>query len=254
VDPLAEKYVAYSGYSYAANQPTNAVDDDGRRIIFINGKIGGGSPPPGEPYWGGRNGSFVKGAQQYFGDYTNPQFIPYQPTYLSSAKDRTEEGREYAKEHLAELTAGLQDGEQFRIVSHSMGGAFAEGVIEVLKENGYIVAQSVFINTFQAADIADNQDAAKGTGVTDFSIDYQNTDDPVINNPIRSSPGYMKGVSMTIGQPSGVKDIREKHASPIWRGAQFWKDLTTAVQKGFDTRKLIDELLQQNPNIKVTGQ
>lgn len=112
----------------------------------------------------------------------------------------------------------------------------------------------MFINTFQAADVTDNQDAAKGAGVTDFSIDYQNTDDPVINNPIRSSPGYIKGVSMTIGQPSGVKDISEKHASPIWRGAQFWEDLTTAVQNGFDTRKLIDELLKQNPHIKVKGQ
>lgn len=89
----------------------------------------------GQPYWGGRKGSFVKGAQQQFGDHTSPQFIPYEPTYLSSASDRRGEGREYAKEHLAE---GLQDGEPFRIVSHSMGGAFAEGVIEVLKENAIL--------------------------------------------------------------------------------------------------------------------
>ena len=35
IDPLAEKYPIISPYTYVANNPTNAIDPDGREIIFI---------------------------------------------------------------------------------------------------------------------------------------------------------------------------------------------------------------------------
>ena len=50
IDPHAENYYHLSPYSYCGGNPVNAIDPDGRKIIFINGKIGGGSPPAGAPY------------------------------------------------------------------------------------------------------------------------------------------------------------------------------------------------------------
>ncbi|SEQ74511.1 RHS repeat domain-containing protein [Neolewinella agarilytica] len=36
VDPLADKYVPISSYSYVGNMPVNALDPDGKKIILIN--------------------------------------------------------------------------------------------------------------------------------------------------------------------------------------------------------------------------
>ncbi|WP_221391485.1 RHS repeat domain-containing protein [Dyadobacter sp. NIV53] len=38
VDPMAEKYFGDSPYNYVHNTPFNAVDPDGRLVIFINGQ------------------------------------------------------------------------------------------------------------------------------------------------------------------------------------------------------------------------
>ena len=36
VDPLAEKYPSISPYAYVANNPLNAIDPDGREIVWLN--------------------------------------------------------------------------------------------------------------------------------------------------------------------------------------------------------------------------
>jgi RHS repeat-associated protein len=41
IDPKAELYFQITPYAYAANTPTNAIDPDGRLVIFINGQHGG---------------------------------------------------------------------------------------------------------------------------------------------------------------------------------------------------------------------
>lgn len=69
MDPLAVEYAPISPYAYVANNPVNAIDTDGRRILFVNGYwnswIGGmiGSSYPGKKYWG--NG-FTEAAQRFF--------------------------------------------------------------------------------------------------------------------------------------------------------------------------------------------
>ena len=37
IDPLSDKYPSLSPYNYCANNPINAIDPDGRYIIFIGG-------------------------------------------------------------------------------------------------------------------------------------------------------------------------------------------------------------------------
>lgn len=66
-DPLAEKYYGWNMYGYCMNNPIIYIDLDGK-AVFVNGKIGGGSPASGVIYWNGMNSSFVKGAQDFFND------------------------------------------------------------------------------------------------------------------------------------------------------------------------------------------
>src|SRR5690625_3087633 len=58
VDPLAEKYPGISTYAFVANSPINAIDPDGRLIIFINGfHFGDGGR---SEYWNGLDSRLQK--------------------------------------------------------------------------------------------------------------------------------------------------------------------------------------------------
>ena len=48
VDAFTEKYPSISGYVYCVGKPIKFVEPDGNKIVFVNGKIGFGSPPAGE--------------------------------------------------------------------------------------------------------------------------------------------------------------------------------------------------------------
>lgn len=50
-DPLREKFPWISAYAYALNNPVNAIDNDGRVVIFINGQYGGSGGS--SEYWEG---------------------------------------------------------------------------------------------------------------------------------------------------------------------------------------------------------
>jgi RHS repeat-associated protein len=99
MDPLCEKYYGISPYAYCAGNPVNLVDPDGSKIVFVNGKIGFGSPPPGEQYWGGVNSSFVQGATEYYQDF-NTYFTSVDYGKFSSAYARMLDGYEFAKNNI----------------------------------------------------------------------------------------------------------------------------------------------------------
>jgi len=76
-DPLAEKYGPTSPYVYCLNDPVNKFDPDGKKVVFVNGYLGFGSPNGGATYWNGRNSSFVKGAQSAFNVYSLRKVLSY---------------------------------------------------------------------------------------------------------------------------------------------------------------------------------
>ena len=222
VDPMAEKYYHISPYAYCANNPVNAIDSDGKLVIFVNGLIAFGAPKAGESYWGGQNSPFILGAKEYFHD-TRTMFTEVNHNMLSSAKERYWNGVLYAKNNLNNITMGLKDGETIKFVTHSMGAAMAEGMAQYLTKQGYVIEEIVHINAFQAADIttiAPNSNAVKTT-------DYQNTDDWVINKtPLVSKPGQIMGADYIVREKSS-SSAEYIHRSPISeQGVDFWKTLS----------------------------
>jgi hypothetical protein len=219
MDPLCEKYYEVSPYAYCGGDPINKIDPDGKLIIFVNGKIGGGSPPAGEPYWGGKQSSFVKGAINYYHD-SKTFFTSEDYGYLSSAVGRIAAGYEYAKNNIDAFAGLIKDGETIKFVTHSMGSAFAEGMAKYLIESGYTVEELVHLNAYQAADITTNQTSYVKT------VDYQNVDDWVINDiPFFSSPGQIQGADYVIRELSQDPDLYTRHRTPMNVGGEFWKGL-----------------------------
>jgi len=97
VDPLAEKYYSVSPYNYCMNNPVNAIDSNGEKIVFVNGFLGFGSPTGGSAYWGGTNSSFVRGAQAFLQDKST-YFANIEYNYWrSSTFLRNLDGYNYAK-------------------------------------------------------------------------------------------------------------------------------------------------------------
>ncbi|WP_307777221.1 RHS repeat-associated core domain-containing protein [Hydrobacter penzbergensis] len=266
LDKLSDKYPSNSPYVYVLNRPTIAVDPDGQRIIFVNGYLGFGSPNGGAAYWNGANGVFVTGAQKYFNDYGTPYFTNVEYSALSSAADRRKDGYAYARDHYYELTDGMNvygGDNTFEVVSHSMGAAFGEGIIDYLKMMGWRAKETVHLNAFQAADIKANKDVNNKPGTDNpdpdgqgtYVIDYQNTNDPVINNWFRSSPGDIKNADKKIRKKSN-NSFSTIHRTPI-DNDNFWNELNGLINQKINNQQVsnvIANWLQQNPNIRVTIQ
>lgn len=147
VDPLAEKYYHLSPYAYCGNNPVNAVDPDGKRVIFVNGhhNILFGSYGPttgGEGYWAT---NFVINAQKFFNDfsyYDSQNFVDGSSFigFDKSGADRFNIGRNYAHDNMEKLTFNLGENEPINIVTHSEGSAFGAGIAD------YLISQGVNVN------------------------------------------------------------------------------------------------------------
>ena len=202
LDPLCEKYYSISPYAYCANNPGLCVDPDGRKIVFVNGFLGFGSPSGGPSYWNGSNSSFVKMAQATFKDFSAPYFTNYDFSYLLSASIVREGlGYNYAKDNYKALTKGMKPGvDKFNFVSHSMGGAFSEGMIRYLSEQGWVTENAIFLNAWEPKQIASKKENTR--------IDATCINDPVqlLSIPLKDSPDI----------PTSDKTIRIKSKESIW--------------------------------------
>ncbi|WP_084489961.1 DUF6443 domain-containing protein [Niabella ginsenosidivorans] len=172
VDKKAEMYFATSPYVYALNQPTNAIDPDGHLVIFINGMAPtyeAGKPEYWRTYEKYDAGTkWTKGA---FGRWQEEHFTMTRETYAFdravmdhfkdnnslyrdgsvggttgllfdgssvNVSDRISAGSKQGAKDAASILAHLardKNGniiESIKVVTHSMGGAYAKGYIQAI--------------------------------------------------------------------------------------------------------------------------
>ena len=114
--------------------------------------------------------------------------------------------------------------ESFKLVSHSMGGAFSMGIEDYIKEQGQNVDYNLMINTYQIDKIAVEKNSST------FYIDYQNTNDPVLFW-FDSNLGYgkLENSDLRIREKSD-EDLFYIHRSPI-DGNSFWNTIKKEMNK-----------------------
>jgi RHS repeat-associated protein len=156
-DRLSYFYPSTSSYVFALDNPIIGKDDNGLYTIFVNGYIYGGPNrtvipgpggsyqviehnddiQPGRPYWSDKGSQFIDAAHNYFGDGVG-KYVNGTGSWIgSSASSRQKHGRELGrqmandiKNEIKKLIAQGVDVSEINIVSHSMGAATAEGMIE----------------------------------------------------------------------------------------------------------------------------
>jgi len=188
-DPMAEMYYSISPYAYVANNPINAIDPDGRLIIFVNGFTNKSSEQGKAAYWieNREVSSYLQGCNNCytnvraaFNERIMDHFMDYNDIYLDgslgggrgffkgsfSASSRYDagflQGLEDAKDILSSLARvnGVIT-ESIKVVTHSMGTAYAKGYIRALLQiaesnpelsNGLKISQFDF-DPFQAGSL-----------------------------------------------------------------------------------------------------
>jgi RHS repeat-associated protein len=161
IDVLADKYNEVSPYCYVANNPVNAIDIDGKRIIYVNGywnrllnKIGAAPNSGGQGYWEFFSNTFLGDSKGFMGvkDYESEVFVDGSSLFGGdmSGGDRYSAGRRYAEENYEDLIRGLRKGETFKFVSHSEGAAYAAGMASYLMDKGQAVESMLYLSPDEA--------------------------------------------------------------------------------------------------------
>jgi RHS repeat-associated protein len=148
IDPKAELYFQITPYAYAANTPVNAIDPDGHLVIFVAGQNTGGggthkywdNPKTGKAFDWEVQWHFndLKPARYYEGGGWNNTFVEGESSNLNLG-NRVDaghlEGTLDAESIIKSLsrTGGVIT-ESIKVVAHSMGAAYAKGLITAIIE------------------------------------------------------------------------------------------------------------------------
>jgi hypothetical protein len=202
-----------------------------RKILFVHGFLGFGSPLGGAAYWRGTQSDFVVAAQAYFDDDTPPFFSDFEFNYaniFAASKQIHFLGYYYARVHYNEITAGLLRGrDMFDVVSHSLGGAFSEGMMHYLAERKWQLATAVYMNVWNPAGRNTPRMLQRPVKIIDATINndwVQGLSVPLYGK--RNIPGANVRVRKT-----SQKGFRYRHRDLIDCGGEFWKVLLPEVEQ-----------------------
>jgi hypothetical protein len=175
-------------------------------IIFVNGYTLGCQPF--RPYWSSSTNSneFIEAACAYFRDsaINEGSFVNGSGKWFGSrASLRYEAGKKYAFDKLETYKTLLSPNEKLNFVSHSMGAAFAEGMIEVFCQNNLPIGKIVHFAPAHARKIkvfTDNQRL--------FRIQVNASEDTILEH---FSDPFIRGKKLMI---PGVQLFGKVHWNP----------------------------------------
>ena len=160
VDPLAEKYYSTSPYTYCLGKPQNAIDYQGKLVIFINGFTTNKQEQASVEYW----------SKSFVGQLTN-QLKDNHVLYRHGGNSFDWRFRKFVGElqgliDAPNLIKYISDKEgniieTIKVITHSMGTAYGKGYVEAIlkyfKEKGYtnaLVTLEADFDPFQAGSLS----------------------------------------------------------------------------------------------------
>jgi uncharacterized protein RhaS with RHS repeats len=212
VDPLCEMYYSISPYAYCGNNPVNAIDPNGKLVIFINGMHfeNGGT----RDYWDKNGGGFATAVMNHLQDW-NDDYIDGSHggkrsfPWNNSTTDRMDvgfkKGESYARTF--RILYKNEDGsfkESIKIITHSMGAAYAKGFIKGLIAGGIPIDLVEFEADF-APYQPKKQEAIEGVKTYQFS----HSKDWVAGNDKMNGAEYID-TSSDQNQTHWIEDFRDQ--------------------------------------------
>ena len=181
-DPYGQFSSPYLGMG---NNPMNGIDVDGGLIILINGLVIPSDSPLGK-YWGGFSNKLSK-------LFSDESLLFANGDRSMTAGIRELQGAIWAVKNADYIKEQVKKTGQLIIVSHSKGGAFANGIIKQLEKMGVKTDVHVALATFQ-----DNVIDAKNQN----TIQYTNNNDFITRN-IFGQASKMKGKNVNLFEGKG---------------------------------------------------
>lgn len=234
--------------------------------FFVNGLVDfappGGSPAiPYEPYWrgayAGQGGSeqFVDAAKSYLNDdgaIMNEKYINGVVDgwdFTTTAKTRQQRGREVGQKQAIELLAMIRNSNveisEINFVSHSMGGAMSEGMIEEFMKHKVLkkLLEKGDIIHFSSAD-ADGIKIASGTEhLHRTQLNYLG-DETIAAADFQDGGGFISG-GYNI---EGVKRFGVVVPPYEKDGKRYdWHNETKWYKTSWEALRKLDEMIKENP-------
>lgn len=238
VDPLAEKYFSISPYVYVANNPVNAIDPDGRLIIFINGfHFGDGGR---SEYWNGLDTRLQKRIGDKHARYYDGGLGGIFGSKLNlNAGVRRRAGKRMAYKQAAEILGSLDEGETIKIATHSMGGAygkrFIQGLRKYAKKNDIDITDLIEFEIDLAPFQPGSQEAQEGIPTT---IIAHKGDRVAGSNPV-------PGADNNVTRKGKYKSVKEHLVDSFTK-----EEIRRFVPRSKQTAKPKEDKWEQKPKIK----
>ena len=138
-DALATEYPSLAPYAFALNTPLTAKDPDGNVVIFINGQHAGNGGTAS--YWSGYDNDAMKRINDFSARYVDGAMGGWESTIddgkgpvNTSWEARVDAGEAQGMADAQFIIAKLKKGETIKIVTHSMGTAYARGYVVGVQE------------------------------------------------------------------------------------------------------------------------
>jgi uncharacterized protein RhaS with RHS repeats len=249
MDPMCEKYYDWSPYAYVVNNPINAIDPDAKVVVFINGMHAGSGGT--NNYWNGFDNSVMRhlrdnkalyydgamgGANATWETFRDSKIFGPRVSKNTNANDRYNSGYGAGRRSSRSILENLEDKETIKIISHSMGGAYAKGFVQALLDNGVELSQILF-----EADFAPYQPTQQRAIDGVRTLQFSHSKDWIAGNKSMEGAEYMD-TSSDKKQGHGISSFKNQIKNlPRGNENEDKKDINSILQR----------FLMQNPNIKL---